>query len=72
MNSSNPVTILSSKGYQVIRAINNGAEMPINSVFRLYDNTSINLSPECHNSREYREYEAWLSQGNEPSLPPES
>ena len=72
MNSSNPVTILSSQGYQAIRVVNNGVETPSDSVLRLYDNASINLRPECHNSREYLEYQAWLSQGNEPSLPPES
>jgi len=46
--------------------------MPTYSVYRLYDQVSVNLRPECHNSSDYLEYQAWLSQGNEPSLPPES
>jgi|DEB0MinimDraft_6_1074348.scaffolds.fasta_scaffold46197_2 hypothetical protein len=72
MASSNPVTILSSQGYRVITNINNGVETPTYSVYRLYDQVSVNLRPECHNSSDYLEYQAWLSQGNEPSLPPES
>lgn len=64
-------TVLSSKGYKLIQTvINNGVIYTSNSILRVYDNASI--CTDRTDSSDYKEYLAWLAEGNEAEPEDES
>tara|TARA_X000000368_G_scaffold334689_1_gene272159 strand:+ start:1013 stop:1207 length:195 start_codon:yes stop_codon:yes gene_type:complete len=58
-------TILSSLGYRQLEIVmNEYVSICDDVILRLYDNASVALSRT--DSEDFKEYQAWLAEGNEP------